>query len=220
MLDGAKVKIRVGGDFDPIPMDKYTCQIADVNLVKQFNPYKGEEVEMLNYQFAILDEKPMPDKADGSNPGTTRGRFLWKRCSLSMSEKSWLMRLAKAAEGRNFTKAEMESFDPESIIGKQVDTMVEQSPSKDGTVIYNNIVTFSKTLKELPKLDLKGISKTVEKATVAAVAPEEEDPEAVVAELEGEAKGSEQADAEAEALDLAAKAAAAKVKAAKLKAGK
>ena len=216
MLDGVKVKIRVGGDFEPIPMDRYTCQIADVSLVRQFNQFKGEEVEMLNYKFAILDEKPMPEKADGSKAGTTRGRFLWKRCSLSMSERSWLMKLAKAAEGRDLSKAEMEAFDPESIVEKQVDVMVEQNPSKDGTTIYNNIVAFSKTLKQLPTVEVKASTGAVEKQTVSAVAPEdgEEDPETVVAELENGGKD------EVAELEEAAKIAAEKVKAAKSKAGK
>ncbi len=224
MLEGQKVKIKVGGDFDPIPMDKYTTLIADVNLVKQFNQFKGEEVEMLNYKFAILDDKPMPEKTDGGKAGTTRGRFLWKRCSLSMSEKSWLMKLANAAEGRTLTKPEMEAFDPESIVAKQVDVMVEQAPSKDGTAIYNNIVTFSKTLKQLPTVEIKPASNVVETKTVPVTAPEEDDPEKVVAELENGGKVNsdefEQAQADAEELELAAKLAAAKAKAAKLKAGK
>ena len=60
MLNGAKVTIKAGGSFDPVPADKYTLQILDVSLVTQFNKFKGEEQEMLNYQFGILDDKEMP----------------------------------------------------------------------------------------------------------------------------------------------------------------
>jgi hypothetical protein len=144
MLEGKKVDVRLGGDFDPIPMDKYTVQITDVNLKPRFNRWKGEEEEILNYQFTVLDEKPMTE--DG---GTTKYRLLWHGMSPSLSAKSWLLKLARAVYGRELTKAEMENFDPEAIVGKQVDVMVEQNPSKDGTAIFNNIVSYSKTLKLL-----------------------------------------------------------------------
>jgi len=168
MLGGKKVDVRLGGDFDPIPMDKYTVQIADVNLKSRFNKWKGEEEEILNYQFTVLDEKPMTEEG-----GTTRGRFLWHGMSPSLGAKSWLLKLAKAVYGRELTKVDMESFDPEAIVGKQVDVMVEQNPSKDGTAIFNNIVAYSKTLKQLKPdfewtdADRKS-SKEVEKATEPA----------------------------------------------------
>lgn len=146
MLD-KKVTIKVGGDFSPIPMDKYTVQIADVNAITQFNQFKGEEQEMLNYQFIVLDDKPTEDN------NSTRGRYLWKRCSMSLNEKSWLGKLAKAAYGRDLTNEELKSFDPESIVYKQVDVMVNQVPSKDGSMIYNNIVSFGKTVKPLEAYD-------------------------------------------------------------------
>ena len=57
MLEGKKLNIKIGGDFEPIPMDKYTVQIADVNLKSQFNKFKGVEEEMLNFQYVILDKK-------------------------------------------------------------------------------------------------------------------------------------------------------------------
>ncbi len=158
MLDGKKANIKIGGDFDPIPMDKYTVQIADVNLVTQFNKFKGEEVEMLNYQYIILDEKPMPDSEE-----TTRGRFLWHRLGQSLGSRSWLLKLAKAVEGRDLTRDEMEKFDPEALVGRQVDVMVEQNPSKDGTAIYNNVVAYSKTLKVLEKVDFSAPKPEIEK---------------------------------------------------------
>jgi len=183
MLGGKKVDVRLGGDFDPIPMDKYTVQIADVNLKSRFNRWKGEEEEILNYQFTVLDEKPMTEEG-----GTTRGRFLWHGMSPSLGAKSWLLKLAKAVYGRDLTKPEMENFDPEAIIGKQVDVVVEQNPSKDGTAIFNNIVAYSKTLKQLkPDFEWtdedRKASKEVEKSTEPAfedplkgLAPDLEDP--------------------------------------------
>ena len=184
MLDGKKVEIKTNS-FDPIPMDRYQCFIRDVNLVKQFSPWKGEEVEVLSYQFEILDNKPMPVK-EGEKAESTQGRFLWKRCSPSLNSKSWLNKVVKGVLGRDLSKEEIESFDPESLVGKQVLVMVEQSPGKDGVTIFNNIVAFSKPAKDLDTkdIDLAKPGKIVEKVSVPAVAPE--DPNQFIKDLEAE----------------------------------
>jgi len=162
MLDGKKTNISVGGDYDPIPSDKYTVQIADVNLVTQFNKWKGEDQELLNYQYTVLDEKPMPESDE-----STRGRLLWHRMSQSLSSKSWLFKMVRAVYGRDLTREELEAFaeDPECIIGRQVDVMVEQNPSNDGATIYNNIISYSKCVKKLePYMEVQA-TKTLEKET-------------------------------------------------------
>lgn len=171
MLDGKKVEIKAS-EFDPIPMDKYTTQIVDVNLITQLKYQSTEEEEVLNYQFAILDDKPM--ETSSGEKASTRGRFLWKRCRLTFNKRSWLGKLAIAAIGRDLTKEEIADFDVESLVGKQVDVMVEQKESKDGTKIFNNVVTFNKTAKELEPMEEKDIAKTgkvVEKKTTSATAP-------------------------------------------------
>ena len=160
MLNGKKIDIKLGGDYDPIPNDKYTVQIADVALKTQFNKWKGEDQELLNYQFTVLDENPMPTEGED-----TRGRFLWHRMSQSLSSKSWLLKLVKATYGRDLTREELEAFaaDPECIIGRQVNVMVEQNPSNDGSIIYNNIISYSKCMKELePWMEVQS-KKTIEK---------------------------------------------------------
>lgn len=155
MLEGKKVIIKTSEDmpdFEPLPDDKYTVQIVDVNAVEQANSFKGGAMETrLNYQFVIVDDKKE------LKPGTSLyGRYLWKRTSLSMHEKSWLRKLARAVYGRDLTIDEQKSFDPESIIGKNVDVMTEQSPSKDGSRIFSNIISFTKaSLKGCMGQDLK-----------------------------------------------------------------
>lgn len=143
MLEGKKVNIKVDDgtvSFDPIPADKYLCQIVDVNSVESPNPFKGGAIETkLNYQFVLLDEKKE------LKPGVSlRGRYLWKRTSLSMNPKSWLYKLAKAVYGHELSIEEQKAFDPEAIVGMRVDCMVEQQPSKDGSKIYSNIISFTK----------------------------------------------------------------------------
>lgn len=173
-----KIEIPLGGNFDPIPMDKYTVQCVDVNLVKQQKFQSTEEEEVLNYKFAILDDKPMEvTTEDGSKKdGSTRGRFLWKRCRLALGDKAWLRKLANAAFGRTLTNDELKTFDPETIVGKQVDVMVEQT-EKDQKV-FVNIVSFGKTIKPLKPMDdadLKKTGQTVQKETAPAVAPDADD---------------------------------------------
>ena len=172
MLNGQKVTVKTGKSFDPVPMDRYTVQIDDVNLVRQFNQFKGEEVDVLNYQFGVLDDKEIPalPGVDQGEFNNTRGRYLWKRCSLSMNEKSWLFKLVTATLGKRLTDEEIAEFNPESLIGLQVDVMVDQVAAKDGSgKIFNNILSFSKNVKKLEGYDIEH-KNVVETASVPAVA--------------------------------------------------
>ena len=176
MLNGIKPTIRVGGsNFNPISDGAYTLQIVDVSMVSGFNKFKGADEDKLNYQFAVLDDVK---QEDGS---TSRNRYLWKRCSLSMNEKSWLYKLAKAVQGRDLTKEEMEAFDAESLIGKQVKALVSQSPSSDGTTIYNNIMTFSKADKQLEPVEFEAKPQSVEVSTKSVA---DVDPDKLIEEIE------------------------------------
>lgn len=176
MLEGKKVEIKTADSFAPLPADKYTVQIVDVNLVTQQKYQSVEEEEVLNYQFQILDDNPM--EGDDEEEETTRGRFLWKRCRLSINNRSHLGKLAAAVIGRPLTKEECAEFDPEAIVGKQVNVMVDQTPSnKDPEIIYNNIISFNKVVKELEPLetierDTAPVQKTTK--TVAQKAPDSE----------------------------------------------
>lgn len=175
MLNGQKIEIPLNGGFDPVPMDKYTVQCVDVNLVSQQKFQSTEEEDVLNYKFAILDDKPMEvtNEAGEKVEGTTRGKYLWKRCRLALGEKAWLRKLLTAALGRTPTKDELKTFDPEFLVGKQVDVMVEQT-EKDEKV-YVNIVSFGKAIKPLKPVDdseIRKVGQTVQKKTAPAVAPD------------------------------------------------
>lgn len=175
MLDGKKVELS-RGEFALVPVDKYTVQIADVNLVNQFNGFTGKEEEVLNYKFVILDDKPIETEGE-EKPQSTRGKFLWKRVRTAMSQRSWLGKLAKAVQGRDLTKEEEDKFDVESIIGKQVNVMVDhQEGTKDKTKIFVNIINFSKATPGLEPISAEEKAKTtVEKSTAPAVAPKDEE---------------------------------------------
>jgi hypothetical protein len=179
MLNGVKVTIKAGGSFDPIPADKYTLQIMDVELKSVYNKFHGQDEDMLNYQFAVLTDAPMPE---GSEQKTTRGKYLWQKCSLSMNKKSWLYKLAKAVNG---VEPDV-NFNPESIVGKQVNAFVTEKPSKDDpSIVWNNISDFMKCTKELELLEKKDNSVVVEKSSTPVDMPED-DPEAVIKKLNEE----------------------------------
>lgn len=234
MLDGRKVEISTKEGFEPLPADKYTVQIVDVNIKTQLKYQSSEEEEVLEYKFQVLDDNEIPESDE-----TTRGRYLWSKVRLSLNSRSHLGKLVKAAYGRELTKEEAEAFDPEALIDikkpKQIDVMVEQNPSKkDVSVIFNNIISYNKTVKELEPLPIeKEETQTVEKQTSSAVPATAPDAEAeeFTASLEnaqkkgeqGKLEDSAQADktpeeAEAEAAELEAAAIEAKAKAARAKA--
>jgi len=157
MLQGIKPEIKLGDSYSLIPEGMMTLQILDVNMDK--SSYLGVEKDVLNYKFAVLDEIMDEDNK------TVRGRFLWKRCSLSLNAKSWLCKLASAVVGHEMSDDEKVSFDPESLVGQQVQAMVEQKPSQDGSKIYNNILKFSKVAKKLETVAYDSTPVVVEKTS-------------------------------------------------------
>ena len=169
MLNGVKPEIKMGGDFDVIPMDKYTVQIVDVNLEEVTKWQSVEKEEVLNYKFVILDDKTIENEDGGTS--STRGRFLWHKIRLVYGKTSWLAKLATAVVGRDLTKEEVAKLDVESLVGKQVDVITENKDSKDGTRTFTNIKVFTKTKKELEPLGDVSKGAVVHKESVPVTAP-------------------------------------------------
>lgn len=140
------IKIKTGSNYDPIPQGQYTLQVLDVELKREVTKFSnGQEVDNLNYKFAILNDVVDDTSADGQ---TLRGRYLWKKCSLSINKKSWLGKLVKAVYGRDLTEEELSKFHPDDLINHQVDVLVQQDEGSNGNV-YSNIISFSNTKKLL-----------------------------------------------------------------------
>jgi len=217
MLEGKKVEIPLT-QFSPLPMDLYTCLILDVNLVDQKKYLSTETEEVLNYKMVVLNDKEMEEiQADGETKiGTTRGKYLWKRCRLALGQQAWLRKMAEAVIGRTMTKEELQTFDPESLVGHQVNVMVEQT-AKDEK-IYVNIVSFGKTVKQLEPIKDEEVKKTgqvVEKKTVPATAPDaDSEADELISKVSAEKEEVESEDV----AELEKKLAAAKAKAVKAKA--
>ena len=160
-----KANVKVGGGFDPIPMDKYTAQITDVNY-KMYTKFQStEQEEHLQYTFTILDDKPANEKGE-----STRGRLMWSHVRQILNNKSNFYKLAKAAYGRDLTLEEQKQLadDPQALVGKQVDIMVEQT-EKEG-IVYSNIISYNKNVKPLlPVENTKKETVVVETATRSTV---------------------------------------------------
>lgn len=197
MLDtnGKPIVIKVGGsDFTTVPADRYTCQICSVEAVEQPNTFKGGALETrLNYKFVILDPKKEDEKLN-----SLRGRYLWRRTSTSLNEKSWLFKILKGVLGHQPTDKELKEFDPEtSLVGKWVDCLVEQSPSKDGSRVFANIISFSKANtkgydgKDLEAFDYEAAkAKTTERTSQAVPAATKSDVDDFIAGLEEDKKNT------------------------------
>jgi hypothetical protein len=184
MVGQNPIKINEGKSFDPIPEDKYQVQIYDVEAVMVTNTFKQVEEERLRYTFIVLDpDKTMPGiSPEGTAPAAIRGRRLWARFSKTLSipgstKPSNLTKLVSAVYGRELAKPELETWEPEDIIGKQVCVMV--SKEVKGENVYNNILSYSKANALLePWVDKDGDHKkeaTVKKSQPAVADSFEKD---------------------------------------------
>lgn len=168
MLNGQKVNVKVGGDFPVIPMDKYTCQITDVNLKTKV--FDGVETDGLNYELTVLDNKTMPDEKD--EPVALRGRKLWYWVSLNLSARSNLGKLVSATAGKELTKVELEEiesngFQAEDLVNKQIDVVVElvDGKGKNAGRQFNNVTTVAKCAKQLTGFDNEKAAKGEDKTS-------------------------------------------------------
>ena len=167
MLNGQTVKVKIGGDYPVVPMDKYTCQITDVNLKTKV--FDGVETDGLNYELTILDNKTMEENGE---PVSIRGRKLWYWVSLNLSPRSNLGKLVSAITGKELSKVELQAiedngFQAEDLINKQLDTVVElvDGKGKNAGKQFNNVTTIAKCGKELAALDNEKNSKGEDKVS-------------------------------------------------------
>lgn len=166
-------KMETGGNFDAFPSGKYTLQIADINVVMESYMGNAEE-EKFKFTFFVLNDVKF--MGSDNKEKSTRGRKLWKSFSKFVSPGANLFKFIKVLDP-NFalmTAEQKQSYHLDSLIGRQIDTLVSKTPSKkDDTVYYNNIgKDFEKCEKELEEFkDLPGKPVVYEKTSVPATAP-------------------------------------------------
>ena len=150
-----KYTMSTGKEFGPLPEDKYQVEIyaAEPFMGTKFNSV--EEQERLKITFVILDEdkKMLEDGVEVP----VRGRRLWSRTSTVFSpvgskKATNLTKLVSAVFGHELEQAEVDTFEESDLLGKQLCVMVDAKAGTDGTV-WNNVLSFSKATKQLPKYD-------------------------------------------------------------------
>jgi hypothetical protein len=81
---------------------------------------------------------------------------LFKRYTLSLSEKASLRKDLESWRGKPFTAAELAGFDVETIIGVNCLINVLHAKSADGSKTYANVKTVTPLMKGLPKIVANG----------------------------------------------------------------
>ena len=172
------IKINEAGKWDALPEDRYQVQVEDVEMVLSMNSYKGVEEERLKYLFIVLDSEKKLVGADGVEQ-PVRGRKLWARFSKNLSLKdgklattgqiSNLTKFLNAVYGRQLEKAEVEVWEADDVIKKQVCVMVDQKPDDSGNV-WNNILSFSSAKVQMePVVEVEKKKEAVKKSAPAIV---------------------------------------------------
>lgn len=161
-VGGKKIQPIKAERFEPVPDDKYTVLITDVNEVTQFNKFKNEDEVRLNFEMAILDDAEFEyeDENGETKVENVRGRKLWWRVTPSLSpgiryKASHLYKLLCAVEGRDLDQSELHELDPDTLIGQQVSVFVEVNGE------YNNV---SSVMHARKKLDTEGIQTVYDRA--------------------------------------------------------
>lgn len=135
-----KLSEKKSGDFVPHPITEGTVKgvIVDVTpLKKQQSQYGEREVFRLVYQTEVTDEEGRPC-------------YIWSRgYTPSLNEKSNFRKDLKKILGRELTKAELDEFDPDVLIGVGVKLIVEHEIGERDGQTYA-VISFLGADKESP----------------------------------------------------------------------
>lgn len=135
-----KLSEKKGGDFVPHPITEGTVKavIVDVTpLKKQQSQYGEREVFRLVYQTEVENEDGGPC-------------YIWSRAyTPSLNEKANFRKDLKKILGRELTKAELDEFDPDVLIGAGVKLIVEHEKSERDGQTYA-VISFLGADKDKP----------------------------------------------------------------------
>ena len=118
---------KSGGDFTPHPESEGTITgvLVDITPLKEvpdkFNPGQTKEVFRLVYETEVFDD------------ANDRNFRIWSRpYTPSLNEKANFRKDIKKVLGRDLTARELEEFDTESLIGKNVKLIVQHEEGQNG----------------------------------------------------------------------------------------
>lgn len=135
-----KLSEKKSGDFVPHPITEGTVKgvIVDVTpLKKQQSQYGEREVFRLVYQTEVTDEEGRPC-------------YIWSRgYTPSLNEKANFRKDLKKILGRELTKAELDEFDPDVLIGVGVKLIVEHEIGERDGQTYA-VISFLGADKDTP----------------------------------------------------------------------
>lgn len=121
-----------GGDFTPAPAGMHRAVCSQViDLGHQFSKFYGKESHKVLIGWELADET-----GDDGKP-----LMVWKRYTLSLSEKAALYGDLISWRGRAFTPQELDGFDLKNIIGAPCQLNVVHVKSDDGKVTYANVAS-------------------------------------------------------------------------------
>ena len=122
-----KLSENKSGDFTPHPESEGTINgvLVDITPLKEvpdkFNPGQTKEVFRLVYETEVNDD------------ANDRRFCIWSRpYTPSLNEKANFRKDIKKILGRDLTKMELEEFDTESLIGKNVKLIIQHEEGQNG----------------------------------------------------------------------------------------
>lgn len=144
-----------GGNFDPVPEGPHPAicdMFVDLGLQETTGKFGGkiQHKIYLRWQIPGLRLSYEKDGVAVEGPMTIGAKY-----TLSLHEKAALRKLLKTWRGRDFTAAELEKFDVETILGAPGLISVSHAP-KDGGGVYANVDTVMKLPPGLPVPVMEG----------------------------------------------------------------
>ena len=145
-VQGSRVSVSEGKEFEVLPKDVYQCELLDIKLETQ-KKYQSEETEdVLNFIFVVVDE--------GAHYGRQLRQYATQKLTKYNGGSNLYKVLVGLNQGKDLSDEDMKNIpgDDElnALIGKQVRLSVGQKEKTDKTM-RNVIEAYLPIKAELPR---------------------------------------------------------------------
>ena len=131
-----------GGDFTPAPEGTHVARCVQlIDLGTQYSDFYKKSA----HKILLGWELPNELQDDG------KPFLVWRRYTLSLSDKSNLRKDLKSWRGREFTATELEGFELRNVVDKAC--MISVTHSERDKSIYADVDAVMKLLKDMPVPD-------------------------------------------------------------------
>jgi len=161
--------------FNPIPEDKYSVELIDIELKDATGQYAQPDEKVFAFTFALLDGVDVGGQS-------LRGRLLWASfvptfLSTSPRAKKWpgkneLYRIIESLTGQEITDELAEKFeanDIKNLVGKQCVVFTRNTPSNNSERIFSNIINYQVAKIKVNSLTAQEKAKYVKNDNTVAV---------------------------------------------------